>query len=302
MATPFSRRYNGIHRQQLFHWLGSHIDRTIPAETVAQRNRRRTAYVECLKSAVKDGIWLKTPRKPDQLGDGSLIKVSRPIACFTEWSLGQSLAHTSEYGQLGLGFSKRFILSRGGQPVIYVQDKKSSAPYSAALKALAAALKDPATKIPATQRQRLWQHFDFIAHFAKVIQKPPRPRKSTPPKPSGFFPSTFAALKGLKTLMAEEVEKAFSRKYGRILHYLEEREWRIVYDQTLEKYFDEGPATAGGPEHFLPFEPGNELFTVVLPDNLTVALALRDHWLRNKLFPKDGPHVTLLSFQDIGTF
>jgi hypothetical protein len=86
------------------------------------------------------------------------------------------------------------------------------------------------------------------------------------------------------------------------LHYLEEREWRIVYDKTLRKYFEDCSSTHGGPDYLLPFEAGKELFTVVLPDNCTVNLAMRDAWLRNKFFPKNSPHVTLLSFEDIGTF
>ncbi|MCX6036525.1 MAG: hypothetical protein NTW99_01270, partial [Chloroflexi bacterium] len=56
------------------------------------------------------------------------------------------------------------------------------------------------------------------------------------------------------------------------------------------------------PEFFLPFEPGRELFTVVLPDNHTVNMALNDSFIRKKLYPADAPHVTVLSLQDIGTF
>jgi hypothetical protein len=104
----------------------------------------------------------------------------------------------------------------------------------------------------------------------------------------------------MKEAMAQE--KAFVRKFGRFLHYLEEREWRIVYDLSLEKYFESGPGAPNGPEYYLQFEPGAELFTVVLPDNQTVNLAMQDPFIRKNLFPKDAPHVTLLSLQDIGTF
>ena len=63
-----------------------------------------------------------------------------------------------------------------------------------------------------------------------------------------------------------------------------------------------GPGGAGKPEFYLPFEPGRELFTAVLPDNRTVSMAAQEKNIRKYLFPKDAPHVTLLSLQDIGTF
>src|SRR5512134_3427339 len=105
-------RYNSIHRQQLFHWIGKHIDDRTVGKSLT--DSLRSDYVACLEGALENGLWLKTPRLPDCLGDGLLIKVHRPIVCFTEWSLGQSLPHTTRYGRLALGFPKRFVLSRGG--------------------------------------------------------------------------------------------------------------------------------------------------------------------------------------------
>src|SRR5438094_9710354 len=127
--------YNNIHRQQLFHWIGTHIDEQADQRKLS--DTLREGYVDCLKGALRNGLWVKTPREPDHLGDGSLIKVHRPITFFTEWSLGQSLPHTTRYGRLGLGFSKKFVLSRGGQPVIYVRDSNKNDPYTTALKILA---------------------------------------------------------------------------------------------------------------------------------------------------------------------
>jgi hypothetical protein len=147
-STQQVRRYNSIHRQQLFYWTGRNLDLPSANRTAAQRLSQRVAYVDRLRSLIADGIWLKVPDKPDQLGDGKLLKVSRPIACFSEWSLGQSIAHTSEYGRLGLGFSKQFILSRGGQPVIYVRDAKTNSQYVSALKAIARVLKNETSGIP----------------------------------------------------------------------------------------------------------------------------------------------------------
>jgi Putative abortive phage resistance protein AbiGi, antitoxin len=301
-----TRRYNSIHRQQLFYWTGRGLDVPSAGQTAIQRLEQRRAYVDRLESILEKGIWLKVPEKPDQLGDGTLIRISRPIACFTEWSLGQSLAHTSEYGRLGLGFSKRFILSCGGQPVIYVRDAQTNARYVSALTGIARALNDGANKIPPHIRESLRQHFDFISHFVKAIQKPRKVSKKTK-KPSEhedskFYQSAEESIREMLELAASEDEKRFTRKFGRFLHYLEEREWRIVYDKALERHFKAGPSRGVGPDYYLPIAASKGLFTVVVPDQKTASLVMQSRRLRNMLFPKEGPQVTLLSLTDIGTF
>ena len=86
------------------------------------------------------------------------------------------------------------------------------------------------------------------------------------------------------------------------MEYLEEREWRIVYDQSLAKQFEEAEPAEHGPKYYLRFKPGKELFTVVLPDNRTVRFAMEDDAIRQALFPDKAPPVTVLSLDDIGTF
>lgn len=283
-------RYSNIHRQQLFHWIGSHIDQRHPSTPLTDEDREE--YVQCLEGALVGGLWLKRPRDPDQLGDGSLVKVSRPIVCFTEWSLGQSLPHTTRYGRLGLGFPKRFVLDRGGQPVTYVRDHRRNDPYCAALKLLAQYFRGLSADrgLSAARLERLRQHFDYLTHFAKRIRRPVVKSARPARKPR----ATTAARRP-----AREADP-FERLYGGKLHYLEEREWRIVYDEDLGEYFTPGPAS-GLPEYYLPFRPGAELFTVALPDNRTVHIA-SSRRLTARLFPAQAPHVTLLSLEDVGTF
>ncbi len=300
------RRFNSVHRQQLFYWTGKDFDDPARNQTAADRLSVRIDYVNRLKSILSDGIWLKVPDQPDQLGDGHLIKVTRPVACFTEWALGQSLAHTSEYGRLGLGFSKRFILSKGGQPVIYVSDAEKGARYVSALCSIARALGDKGNKIPRSIRESLKSDFAFISHFVKPIQRRRKPTTPSLPdsrnKSYGSYGSTKQALRGLIELALSEDEKRFTRKYGRFLHYLEEREWRVVFDEALQKHFRSGPGAPAGPDYYLPVKGTDELFTVVVPDHLTVNLVMKDDDLREILFPKDGLPVTLLSLLDVGTF
>jgi Putative abortive phage resistance protein AbiGi, antitoxin len=170
-------KYNNIHRQQLFHWIGSHIDERFSKNGGKLNNSAREEYVECLKGALKNGLWVKKPRDPDYLGNGDLIKVTRPITCFTEWTLGQSLPHTTRYGRLGLGFPKKFVLSRGGQPLIYVRDSSKNDPYTEALKSLAAYFNTGATCGPLklTRLEELREHFDYLSHFNKRIRRHSQP-------------------------------------------------------------------------------------------------------------------------------
>ena len=285
-------RYSSIHRQQLFHWIGSHLDEQSDRGRLTDGLREQ--YVACLETALDKGLWVKTPRDPDFLGQGDLIKVQRPICCFTEWTLGHSLPHTTRYGRLGLGFPKKFVLARGGQPVTYVRDSSRQDPYTAALLALARAFTDADLEQALGRRlESLRKHFDYLTHFNKKIKK--GVKRAAIPRPVGK--AVAAAKPG-----AKKEPDVCARSFGGTLHYLEEREWRIVYDESLAKFFQENKETRGPPPYYLPFEAGRELFTVVLPDNRTVNVAMQQKRIREHLFRKEAPHVTLLSLQDIGTF
>jgi len=100
----------------------------------------------------------------------------------------------------------------------------------------------------------------------------------------------------------------FKRKFGLPLQFVEEREWRIVHHHAC-KSFVKGP---GVPEYYLPYLPGDELFTLVLPDNKVVSQVLQTDWFTERLFTpwkhypelknRRVPPVTVLAHSDIGTF
>jgi len=72
---------------------------------------------ECLsqlRNSLENGLWVKSPRFPEQFDfKGKHFSLNAPICCFTEWSLGESLPHTAEYGRIGLGFPKRWVIEHG---------------------------------------------------------------------------------------------------------------------------------------------------------------------------------------------
>ncbi len=297
-----SSKFNNIHKQQLFHWIGSHIEDKAGAKGLDDALREE--YVACLRGALENGLWVKKPRDPDQIKDGKLVKVTRPITCFTEWSLGQSLAHTTRYGRLGLGFPKRFVISRGGQPIVYVRDQTIKNPYTSSLLVLAqyfAELKS-GSGLTTSQVDSLREHFAYVAHFAKIIKKSAT-RGDTAKIAGSALQKKVNKTAGPKT--AKKAPDVYTRPFGGTLHYLEEREWRIVYTDSIRSYFTK----AGGkdqPDYFLPFQPGKELFTIALPDNRTINIALSDPRFKDRMlnafYPASAPHVTLVSLQDIGTF
>jgi hypothetical protein len=276
--------YNQVHKQQLFHWIGSHIDEQALASSAPGRrldDRQRELYLGCLRGALSTGIWLQRPRVADEIGDGAL-RVSRPIACFTEWSLKESRPHMGRYGRLGLGFPKRFVLDCGGQPVTYVRDVPSKDRYTQAMLTIGEHLSGAPDEVRGA--------FEYVTHFVKRIKRK-RPRSDRPPPPE---------REAVPKERGPSRELLLQRQYGETLQFLEEREWRVVFDPKLKGHRC-GPAS-GRPPHCLPFRPGWDLFTVVLPDNLTVNMLLQDDELRRLLFPKGAPHVSLLSLDDIGTF
>jgi hypothetical protein len=283
------RRYHGIHKHQLFYWLASKLDREAGLRGQLRPAARRE-YIEYLRGSLENGIWLKSPRDPETI---TFRGVSQPLdkamACFTEWSLNESRPHTTEYGRMGLGFSKAWMIDHGGQPVTYFNHSAKS-PFLKTLVSLLIRLKsDP----------KALEELLYVIHFTKRIHK-----SSGKPKAgaAAILPAT-RILRHRKKRTLSRVPDAYARFWSTTMPYLEEREWRIVEHPALVKRKLLIPnRSIGDPKYYLPFEAGKDLFTVVLPDNRTVSEVLNEKWFTDRLFPKNGPHVTALSLQDIGTF
>lgn len=287
MSSP--RKYHGIHKQQLFHWLASPADRASENKGTLTPEIRRE-YIDCLRGSLEDGIWVKTPRKPEEI---KLRKFQHPLtkamACFTEWSLNDSLTHTREYGRMALGFSKAWLINHGGQPITYY-DHSSGSRF---LKALVTLLKNPPADPKALEALL------YLTHFTKRIHKPMPPATDAQPAAKKKSTKSSAAKPAVPKLPPDP----FARFWSKTMPYLEEREWRVVeHPELVTTRLLVPNAKSDTPKFFLPYKPGEELFTLVLPDNQTVNEVLRATWFARRLFPKNGPHVTVLSLQDIGTF
>ena len=150
-----------------------------------------------------------------------------------------------------------------------------------------------------------FEELRYLLHFAKMIRlKTPKPERALAKRttaPMRHGPKRAPSVAAVETQM-------FKRKFGMPLQFVEEREWRIVY-HPAHKHFVQGP---GVPDFYLPYLPGEELFTLVLPDNKVVSRMLQTDWFTERLFTpwkhypelknRQVPPVTVLSHSDIGTF
>ena len=99
----------GIHSKILVHWTGKDIEK-YPAEKKSQ------LYVERLKDDLQFGLYAKTSVEASI----RKMKINLTRLCFTEIRLSQARKHAERYGKLGLGFTRDFIMNKGGRPVIYI--------------------------------------------------------------------------------------------------------------------------------------------------------------------------------------
>lgn len=294
------------HRQQLFYWMGRSID-----DRNGKRKLLRDELVidvlRQLRGSLEHGLWVKRPRYPETFElRGSVFALDLPIACFTEWSLGESLPHTAEYGRIGLGFPKRWVIERGGQSVTYFRHNAKGSYLQAVFSLLAAhgmggedGIWKPKPGADAFEELR------YLLHFAKIIRLKISKRERTPPKVA--LPSAGRGPKPKRPIALVEAQM-FKRKFGMPLQFVEEREWRIVHHPSNSR-FVKGP---GVPDFYLPYLPGEELFTLVLPDNKVVSKVLQTDWFTERLFTpwkhypelkkRRVPPVTVLSHSDIGTY
>ena len=110
-----------LHRRQLFHWFGEHIDKN-KSKSVDEKT---ADYIDCIVNSLERGLWLKKPRDHDFLGRNQEFEITQPICCFTETSVLDVADHAKKYGRLGVGFPKKFVLRNGGMPVHYASESAS---------------------------------------------------------------------------------------------------------------------------------------------------------------------------------
>lgn len=274
-----------LHHQLLFHWIGSDIDERFAKGAIKSKRERSEHYLEHLRGSLDRGIWVCRPRRPESIGGKAWSKQqTMPIACFTEWRLEDSAAHAKKYGHMAFGFSRSWVHKRGGQPVTYVHQADTSR-FIRSVETVWKHVSDGPANVTAA--------LEHILHFVKPVREAPS-RKGEVQEPK------LAVRKRKMT-----ARDPYRRLFGASMPFVAEREWRIVADIQQTKASVSKSlvrCSDGTPDFSLPYTPGTDLFTLVVPDNLTMQMIMADRGLWNRLQQNDRPHVTLLSLEDIGTF
>jgi len=108
-----------IHSKFLIHWTGNGKgDIASKPESIGPR-----LYLERLIDYYQNGLFVK--RTNEDVIRGMKIKNIIRL-CFTEIRLSQAQTHAKQYGKPGIGFTRDFIMNKGGRPVIYIPYKSKA--------------------------------------------------------------------------------------------------------------------------------------------------------------------------------
>lgn len=108
------------HPEILVHWTSRQLAEQDPAESNVQ-----DGYVALLRSIYSKGLRFSCPGTPDVVfGVNCKTELpTLPIICFTELRLSRVQEHVRQYGGLGIGFRREFLMAWGANPVFYMQSK-----------------------------------------------------------------------------------------------------------------------------------------------------------------------------------
>ncbi|MHB1349913.1 MAG: abortive infection system antitoxin AbiGi family protein [Desulfobulbaceae bacterium] len=99
-----------IRSEFLVHWTGSDI------ESHGNKNKPEL-YLKRLLDDYANGLFAK---RTDEAVVRRMTLKGIIRWCFTEIRLSQADQHAERFGRLGIGFTREFIMGKGGRPVIYI--------------------------------------------------------------------------------------------------------------------------------------------------------------------------------------
>jgi hypothetical protein len=111
-----------IHTKFLVHWTGKRFHK--PTDPL--NDELRGKYVETLINILDKGFEMGKGKEEIFDLDGKLLETFISRVCFTETKLSLARKHAEQYGSLGLGVDRDFVLERYGNPVFYMKNGKSN--------------------------------------------------------------------------------------------------------------------------------------------------------------------------------
>lgn len=97
----------------LIHWTGKDIDQKEDSE-------RNHAYIKRFIDTLNTGLWMTKPIEM-LVSKNNVFSYQLPTTCFTENLITRSSNHRINYGHLGFGFTRKWVLENSGNPVLYVR-------------------------------------------------------------------------------------------------------------------------------------------------------------------------------------
>lgn len=112
-----------LHSKFLVHWTGHNFHKKCAPITRDIRDR----YVERLRDYCLHGLFMKPGTETIDGSNNSRITARISRVCFSEIRLSQAEDHARDYGMLGIGFHRDFVIERESNPVLYVQNGEKGA-------------------------------------------------------------------------------------------------------------------------------------------------------------------------------
>jgi len=157
-----------VHPDILIHWTDSRwAGRPLDS-------RLRARYVDRLVAFYRVGLRL-TQSKGDIQNLHGALNARQPVSprkrlCFTELRLSQVSTHVANFGSLGIGFRRRFLLEKGANPVFYVPNAPAGVANTNATKLLNMAKGDPELEVLASFIKPICRHsYEYLALPALVV-------------------------------------------------------------------------------------------------------------------------------------
>jgi hypothetical protein len=203
--------------------------------------------------------------------------------------LGDSNDHISQFGRMGFGFTKQFILEQGGSPVQYCLGTKDCDRVNdlAVVRRYLQTGKNKGVLDSAT-----WQAFQRLAHFYKrtreVIKSRKAPSKPSRPKEPKIYRPKPSHEDTLATIARYNFQRA--------MPHLEETEWRLVFDEGHDLWHKnnggDSPKTA-----WFHVEAGKDLQMLIVPDNRCYQLVHEYSCFTDRLFKIPKKPVQVISLE-----
>ncbi|MEY5019147.1 MAG: hypothetical protein RLZ22_235 [Verrucomicrobiota bacterium] len=261
MSTP---KYSQLHRKLLFHWTGPR-----PVRSVKSREDR-VKYLELLASMLDEGLRYSVPdsRHSEWILKDE-IRATHPMLCFSEWGVSESNAHSGRYGYMGLGFTRKFVMNKGGRPVVYIPNNQTD-PFRQALVEVIQAIREGRK-----ENAKLYRHAELLASYLKSYNF----NRTTEKKASKEKSSNKSVRKKRARYHDDHLLRL---DFGGLFANLEDREWRIIPKRIEDE-----------PQH-LKFKSG-DLAMVVFPDHQTLSLAMQCDAIMKRIILPGRPSVCMVS-------